>query len=49
MLACIPWNFLEHSIMSRSHDVILKKNSCVLSSMDVLEYFVNVYKDSFVS
>ena len=25
MLACMPWNFLEHSIMSRSHDVILAK------------------------
>lgn len=40
-------NLLEHFIRSRIYNVT-NQNSCFVSFRSVLEYFVNVYRDSVV-
>ena len=42
----IPLNFLEYFIRSHCYDAFNYRNSCVVSFQNVLEYFLNVNKDS---
>lgn len=47
MLTYKPWNLFDHFIRSRIYNVT-NQNSCFVSFRSVLEYFVNVYRDSVV-